>query len=141
MSEATTETTTADTDIGGTDGSEQTSVESSTQESVLGDNQQSETKDESILGKEDDGQQADSNDNETAKEVPESYEIKLSDEFGEMELDQTLLAEFEPFAKDAKLSNDEANKLANLYAKHMKGMVEQQQQAMTETQGKLAQRT
>lgn len=54
-------------------------------------------------------------------EVPETYELAMPDG---MELDATLLEKATPVFKELGLTNEQASKLANVYADHIKAMGE-----------------
>lgn len=71
--------------------------------------------------------------------VPEKYEFKAPEG---MELDSAMIALFEPVAKDLKLTNDQAQKLADVYAQRMKDLQEaQSQQLAAERQAEVAETT
>lgn len=59
--------------------------------------------------------------------APEKYEFQLPEG---MEMDDEALAEFEPIARELNLSNEQAQKFADLYAKRMDGIVQRQQEAV-----------
>lgn len=59
-------------------------------------------------------------------DVPEKYEIKLPEG---MKLDEELMKEFEPLAKELGLTNEKAQALMNLQVKATQRMVEEQDRA------------
>jgi len=71
-------------------------------------------------------------DNKDAKPEgpPEKYEFQLPDG---MELDQEALAEFDPIARELNLNNEQAQKLASIYANRMQKSVQQQQESWNQT--------
>lgn len=88
-----------------------------------------------------DGKQADGVDGDKGKEgegektpeevVPEKYDLKAPEGF---QLDEVLLAEFEPLAKELKLSNEGAQKLVEtMMPKIVNQIVENHQRQWTET--------
>ena len=80
------------------------------------------------------GQQQESGENqETAKEnqeqkkvIPEKYEIKAPEGFDG--INEALLNDFTPLAKEAGISNEQAQKLADLYSKQIMAQAEAQEQ-------------
>ena len=62
---------------------------------------------------------------EAPKPVPEKYEVKVPEG---MQLDQKLVDTLTPIFKEAKLSNEQVQKLTDAYAPYMKAAVEAQQQ-------------
>lgn len=65
--------------------------------------------------------------------APEKYEFQLPEG---MQLDQEALAEFDPIARELNLTNDQAQKLASLYANRMAKTVQQQQDGWNQTLAK-----
>ena len=57
----------------------------------------------------------------TEPQVPEAYDIKAAEG---VEIDQEALAQFTPIAKELKLTNDQAQKLADLYAARMQKVID-----------------
>ena len=62
--------------------------------------------------------------------VPEKYDIKVPDG---MTLDEAALAEFDPIARELNLSNEQAQKLADVYSKRMADIVQKQQESWKQT--------
>ena len=89
------------------------------------------TTDATTDGNKGDGQ----TDNKDAKPEgpPEKYEFKLPDG---MELDQQALAKFDPIARELNLNNEQAQKLADIYAERMAATVQDQQKQWSDTLGK-----
>lgn len=78
-------------------------------------------------GKEEETKDGDSEDgSEETSEVPESYEFKLPEG---MELDQSLSDQVTPIFKEIGLSQDQAQKLVDVYAPYVQTQVEAQNQA------------
>tara|TARA_R110000803_G_scaffold98863_8_gene166941 strand:- start:3811 stop:4497 length:687 start_codon:yes stop_codon:yes gene_type:complete len=63
-------------------------------------------------------------------DVPEEYTFELPEG---MELDQELADKFSPIAKDAKLTNEQVNKIAPVIAEHLQEMATKQQNAWNDT--------
>jgi hypothetical protein len=61
------------------------------------------------------------NEDAKASEVPEKYDFKLPEGFA---LDEELAKSFEPVARELKLTNEQAQKLADVYAAHAKAQAE-----------------
>lgn len=61
--------------------------------------------------------------------VPEKYEFKMPEGASP---DIKLMEGFEPLAKELKLSNEQAQKLVDLYAKHTTDLVQTQEKALAE---------
>lgn len=76
-------------------------------------------------------------DNKDAKpgQVPDKYDLKVPDG---MTLDEAALAQFEPIAKELNLSNEQAQKLADIYSKRMSESAQQQQEQWKNTTAKWA---
>lgn len=70
--------------------------------------------------------EAEADDGEQSDQVPEKYEFTLKDG---LELDEALAEKFSTIAKDLRLSNEQANKIADLYADKIGEMQEAQTQA------------
>lgn len=65
--------------------------------------------------------------------APEKYDLKVPDG---MTLDETAFADFEPIARELNLSNEQAQKLADLYSKRTTELVQKQQETWKETTAK-----
>ena len=63
--------------------------------------------------------------------VPEEYDLKAPEGFEE--LDSTLTDNFVPFAKEAKLSNEQAQAVVDMYGKGLQSFAAQQQEAWSAT--------
>jgi hypothetical protein len=62
--------------------------------------------------------------------VPEKYDIKVPEG---MSLDTEALEKFTPLAKELKLSNEQAQKLADIYAERQDAAIKAQREAYTQT--------
>lgn len=62
-------------------------------------------------------------------EIPENYELKAPEG---MELDSEALKEFTPVAKELKLTNEQAQKLADIYGRRAKAFETQQKEAYSQ---------
>lgn len=78
----------------------------------------------------DDGKGTDKNDDKSDVDVPEKYELKAPEG---IELDQGAVEAFTPIAKELKLNNDQAQKLADLYTEQLKKVHEAQQEQYLKT--------
>lgn len=67
--------------------------------------------------------------------VPEKYDLKLPDG---MTLDEAAYSEFEPLAKELKLNNEQAQKLADIYSKRMQETARAQSEQWKNTTAKWA---
>lgn len=65
--------------------------------------------------------------------APEKYDLKVPDG---MTLDEAALAEFDPIARELNLSNEQAQKLADVYSKRMAEVAQKQQESWKETTAK-----
>lgn len=65
--------------------------------------------------------------------APEKYDLKVPDG---MTLDESALAEFDPVARELNLSNEQAQKLADIYSKRMTELAQRQQESWKETTAK-----
>ena len=80
----------------------------------------------------DETQQGDSDKgSETPEGAPESYDLQTPEG---MEVDQKLMEQFEGIARDANLTNEQANKFATMYAERVQAMNEANSQAWTTMQ-------
>lgn len=73
--------------------------------------------------------QADNKDGQ-AQGAPEKYELKVPDG---MVLDEAALAEFDPVARELNLTNEQAQKLADIYSKRMADSAKAQQEQWKQT--------
>lgn len=62
--------------------------------------------------------------------APEKYDLKVPDG---MTIDEAALAEFDPIARELNLSNEQAQKLADIYSKRMAESSRQQQEQWKQT--------
>ena len=76
--------------------------------------------------------QADDKDGK-AQGAPDKYDIKVPDG---MTLDDAAFADFEPVARELNLSNEQAQKLADIYSKRMTDVAQRQQESWKETTAK-----
>jgi len=65
--------------------------------------------------------------------APEKYDLKVPDG---MTLDEAALAEFDPVARELNLSNEQAQKLADIYSKRMTELAQKQQESWKDTTAK-----
>lgn len=65
--------------------------------------------------------------------APEKYDLKVPDG---MTLDEAALAEFDPIARELNLTNEQAQKLADVYSKRMAEVAQKQQESWKETTAK-----
>jgi len=93
----------------------------------------SETEQNEGAQKPEDGKNEDQKENDQpaqATAVPEKYDIKVPEG---MSVDTEALERFTPLAKELKLSNDQAQKLADLYAERQEAAFKAQREAYTKT--------
>ena len=108
-------------DTGGTGGAEQSENANST---LIGGDQSTDSQTEGERGAE--NGKAENQEQKEGKVIPEKYEITAPEGFEG--IDEALLNDFTPLAKEAGISNEQAQKLADLYSKQMMAQAEAQEQ-------------